>query len=273
METTIHYYYYNLDKEADRKEYSALCDALLRRGSKLFDSISADHYTYYRDKIKPLDGQTVTLEPKHLFDNQWNTAPTSTSESGLRVFDWAEGILPNRNIKQGQWLGLTPKMVAIRKNTLKCGYCGKQYQAQQGYVFCGACLDSEYLEEKELHLLRLMPICETWDNRAKLTQAERGWLVPQYVKAQTEGLTARGKARIKKKYSDIKKHRDKTIQNANREYDGFKWLMDRGVNTDNCIYYDHTGRFCFGWRKLVEGDTRIALLEKLSDFPFDYDIK
>src|SRR5574342_721932 len=143
----------------------------------------------------------------------------------------------------------------IRRNTHKCGYCGKQEPAQKGYVFCPHCIGSAYLKSSELHLLRMMPV-EFEGNRAPLTEAEQAHLLPLYKEAQLHG-----------------NERDKAIYIAETEFKGFTWLMDHGIKTDNCIYYSHTDRFSFGWRNPVDAEFLSELLDVVSEFPFAYEIK
>lgn len=273
MKTTIHYYKFNLDNVEEAKKYSWLRGKLKNQGLTLFDSMSLDHNDYYRNKIKPLNLKKVELDTANLFNNQWNTAPTETSDNGLRVFDWAEAIYENRNIKEGQYLDQTVEMTEIRQRIRKCGYCGKHYDIDHESNFCNSCLDSEYLEEKDLFLLRLLPISESDNNCLPLTEAEETEFIPRFTKAQIEGLTERGKKRIAKQRQDIESKFKDTTQNAKNEHDGLLWLLDNGVNINNCIYYDHTSYFCFGWKVPVSKDVRSKLLDMLNEFPFDYDIK
>jgi len=273
METTLHYYYFDTSDKDEANAYRMLCEDLRSMGLKCLLSITSDHYSFYKDKIKPLGGQTITLETKHLFNNQWNTAPTVTSSNGLRVFDWSEPIYDNRRIHEGMWLKQTSEMNEIRRNTLKCGYCGAQYQAAQGYVFCEKCLDSEYLEEKELYLLRLLPIFKTWSKRAPLTKAEKAHLLPLYIERQTTGTDSRNANKLRAQRQRIERQYQTATENAKDEHDGLLWLMDNGVSIDNVIYYNHTHRFCFGWRSPVSQAVKSKLLDVLCEFPFDYDIK
>ena len=273
IKTTLHYYKFNDIKDpAQAEEYRALCDKLKGLGLKKFATISPDHGAWLRDKIKPLDGQTVTLELKHVFNNQWNTGPTPASESGLRVFDWSEPIFPNERFRTGQWLEQTAEMRETRDNTSACGYCGYQTRAQRGDVFCPKCIDSEYLKKKELPLTRMQAVSDT-SRRAELTEAEAGHLLPLYREAQIHGSTERGKARIAAKRATIKADFEKETAGAKAKHDGFLWLMDNGLDVNNCIYYDHTGVFTFGWRQPVGPEVRGAILDVISEFQWPYCIK
>ena len=272
LKTKIHYYRFRLWEEDERVQYEALCQPLKDKGLKCFASIAANHSSFYREKIKPLDGQEITLELKHVFNNQWNTGPTETSESGLRVFDWAEPIYENKQVKEGMWLEQTPEMQEVRDNTNACGYCGYQTRAQRGDVFCPMCLDSEYLKESELHLTRMQAVSNT-KSRVPLTQAEKEHLLSKFKEAQIFGSTERGKKRIAALREKLETEYNVAVESAQTKHDGFIWLLDQGINTSNCIYYQHTDVFSFGWRKPLGEAELSTLLDVISEFPFAYEIK
>ncbi len=277
MKTIIHAYRFDVSKEDEKNAHAALCEALKNQGLRCFNAIaraSSDEHRHHRAAVKSRDGKTIELETKHLFDNQWNTAPIpGFSESGLRVFDWYEAIFPNVAIKEGYYLEQTTEMHEIRRNTLKCGFCGAQEPAAKGYIFCPHCLDSPYLGEDELKLTRLLPVEDARKKRAPLSESERAHLMPLYTNAQTVAKGSRAKASHEKKRRDTLAKYEKTVKDATIERDGFMWLLDSGVNIDNCIYYNHAGKFSFGWRSPVSPDVRDALLEIISEFPFPYEIK
>lgn len=66
---------------------------------------------------------------------------------------------------------------------------------------------------------------------------------------------------------------DNKVASLKRELDGELWLIDNRVPQNNAIYYNHTGRWCFGWKTPYTGDDRLKMLELLKKFPFDYDVK
>ncbi len=66
---------------------------------------------------------------------------------------------------------------------------------------------------------------------------------------------------------------EKSVAAKKKELDGTLWLLDHRIPDSNAIYYKHTGRWCFGWRTPYTGEARLALLESLKEFPFDYDVK
>jgi hypothetical protein len=280
METTIktvfHSYRFNIENPEQKQAYNDLKEKLSALGLKCFETWGgSSHY-------KPeLDGKTITLETEHLFNNQWNTAPIDgVSDIGLHIFDWAQDYLSrsmgmNPNIKMGHWLEQTPEMREARRNTVACGYCGKQEAAQKGSVFCPHCIDSQYLKSNELHLLRMKPVDAKHD-RAPLTEAERAYLLPIYRDAQTKGTTERGKARLVKLRADIEKKYEKVSIDAKIERNGFLWILDAGLGpnvVENCIYYTHTGKFSFGWRTPLDEETKSVILDKISEFPFPYELK
>lgn len=274
MRTVIHTYQFDTRKADERAAYVELAAKLSAGPHCMKSHGQGSHY------MPELSFREIELETEHLFDNQWNTAPIEgVSDKGLRVFDWAEDAIFDRGVentwlKQGHWLEQTAEMREIRRNTHKCGYCGKQEPAAKGYVFCPHCIDSEYLTEKDLPLTRMLPVDSPFGTeRAPLSEAERAHLLPLFREAQLHGTTERGKARRLKQRADIAAKAKSAIENATAERDGMLWLLDHGVNIDNVIFYSHTGRFGFGWRKPVDAALYSQLCDILCEFPFDYDIK
>jgi len=275
IRTKIYTYRFDLDKPEDSEAWSELQERLSAQGLTCFSAISTDRGYDWCKMLDSISGQTIELETKHLFKNQWNTASISgVSEQGLRVFDWARDIVDNRSMMVGHYLEQTDEMREVRRNTLKCGYCGKQEAAAKGYVFCPHCLDSQYLTEEQLlkGATRLVPV-DQGHNWTELSQAERDHLLPQYREAQIHGSTERGKERLAKQRRDIEEKYKKETANAKIERDGLIWLMDNGLSIDNVIYYDHKQMFSFGWRNPVSASVRDRILELISEFPFEYEIK
>lgn len=269
MQTTIHQYVFNIDNELEKEAYGTLCQKLNNMGLTCFESHGGG--SHYRPE---LNGKIIELDTTYLFGNQWNTAPIEgISELGLRIFDWAQDFEPygNRYLKRGHWLEQTNEMRKIRNNTVSCGYCGRQ-EIRRGKSFCFDCLDDEYLKSNELHLLRLRPIDST-GSRWALTQDEKDFLIPLYKKAQLVGSTKRGKERLAKQRASIEHELETSKANAQTKRDGLIWLLDHGVKIDNCIYYGHTNKFCFGWRNPVDAAFKAELLDILVEFPFEYEIK
>lgn len=269
IKTEMFIYRYDISDDKQREEYKALCESLKAQGKQCFNVI-ADSKPNDRTRMR---SGTIYIETDCLFSNQWNTSSDSPVNPDCRVFDWYEGIYPNKDIKEGHYTVITDEFRQLLDNVYKCGYCGSYHWAQKGLVFCDQCLGSEYLSEDLLHLLRLRPVSMDNKDRAKLSEAEKGYLLPLYVKAQTEGANTRAGQRLAKQRKDVISNAEKTIDNATIEREGFLWLLDHNINIDNCIYYNHTGKFSFGWRQPVSDSVRDKLLDVISEFPFPYEIK
>jgi hypothetical protein len=249
--------------QANDPAYKALRKTLAARGLR-------EMQVWHDGKGGPPEG-VHHVETQHLFDNQSNT------KEGFRVFDWYDGLSPNCSFRTGHYIADDAGFAALqelRRNTNRCAYCGHQEAAARGLVFHLDCLGSEYLERKDLHMIRMVCVADGFNAALpELTEAETAHLLPQYKEAQLHGNNARSKARIAKKRADLKAKFEKETENAKAEFEGFTWLMDHGVNIDNVIYYSHTGRFCFGWRKPIDSALYSELCEILCEFCFDYDIK
>jgi hypothetical protein len=79
------------------------------------------------------------------------------------------------------------------------------------------------------------------------------------------------KLKEREKETIAKLHQD--IEDSKKEIKAFEWLIEHNISLDNVIYYNHTGRFCFGWRNKISEKEVPELSQKLIDFPFEYDIK
>jgi hypothetical protein len=268
LKTTVTTFYFNISVPAEAEAYKTLCDKFAGLHIRCFDAYGRG--SHYYPKFE--NGVSIELETKHIFNNQWNAA------GGLRIFDFALDYLPNgnKNIKKGYYLDITPAMLAIREQTYACGYCGKQTRATPSKIFeeqfCPHCWDSQHLTKEALYLLRLQKISDRKD-RPELSQEEQDILYPLFKQAQIYGNIERGQARITKLRTDLLTERDKTIDQAITEYSGFTWLLDAGINTDNCIYYKHITTFSFGWRTPIDKDLISELRSSLANFPYKFEIK
>jgi hypothetical protein len=220
------------------------------------------------------DGE-ITLDTTHLFHDQWNTVADETG-NGYRVFDWVEYYDPtlSRGHRWGHYLEVTAEMIEARKVRHACGFCGNQEDSPSS-GFCDKCLDSPYLAQSELHLTRFLPVAESFGaKREPLTAEERAVREPLYIERQTTGKAARTEKQTAERRARILRDRERTIENAKTEADGFLWVLDNVPGVfENVIFYKHTGRFTFGWRKKLSADVVSRLLEVISEFPGSYDIK
>jgi hypothetical protein len=255
----------NLDRDEvkDKEEYFAMINRLreeVGRGT----SMGGDGFK------KPwwTEPTEIELETDWLFNNQWNT------KCGKRVYDWCEETVPNRSMKRGYYLVITEEMREVRRNTLKCGYCGKHEPAAKGYTFCHKCLSSEYLKEKDLKMLRLRPCDSPHTYRSpELTDAETARLLPLYKEQQLFGLHERGIARTKKMRDQIESKLINGCLKLQEEYERFTWLMDNGISVDNVIYYDHTKKTSFGWREPLSPKRTEEVLDIIDAFPWSWYVK
>ena len=270
LTTRIHAFRFNISNDDEREAWLAL-QAKLDDGRDCFEALAMNQGN--ARLVDPVDGQLVELETKHLFANQWNTAPIEgVSETGLRVFDWALDIWPNKSFKSGHYLEITPEMKAIRENTLKCGYCGVQHPRETDLTFCDRCLGSEYLKAGDLKMLRLYPISNSPSRYPALSEAEAAELLPRYTEAQLKG-DARRKAELAAQTRErVTREATAKIKRAEAERDGMLWLLDHDITTQNAIFYKHKSAFTFGWRTPLHFDVAVALSELLKRFPYDYEI-
>ena len=274
MKTKIHTYSFDLNDPAQREPYIQLSERLkaevkLRQRGHCMNVIAGydAEARKWGEVVKAAESAGVlTLETKHLFDNQWNSV-----EAG-RVFDWYEGInFENRLLKFGHWLEITPEMMAVRRNTVACGYTGQQFPADCGMTFntTPAGLGSFGLKESELSMLRLLPVWPEGVRRKELTAAEREELLPLYIAARQEG---QAKQRAKQR-AEVEAEYVKDCALAEMEHKGKLWLLDRSMTLENVIFYNHTARFSFGWRTAYGPKSAAALADALKGFPYAFDIQ
>ena len=223
---------------------------------------SADSQLYSRE---------INLNTDYLFEDQWSTV------EGFRLHNKSLFEWPALHIKEGYYIRQNPQMIAVLQGTAKCGHCS--HQAPVGEKdFCDKCISSPYLEVSHLHLLRMEPIEKAErrarefmkaSKRAPLTQEELAVVMPRYVEAQTKVQ----QKKEKELRATIKRDLEQKVELAETDAKGMLWLLDAGISVENLIFYPHTKTFCFGWRQPVSKEVRAELVEKLKEFPFDYEIK
>lgn len=229
------------------------------------------------------NGTTITLETAHLFDNQWNA--TDAQGVGFRAFDWlieAEAPFAGspmgapKGWRQGYYLEQTDEMREARASRAACGYCGKQRPMAGAPKFCPACIGSEYLEPERFHMTRLRPVDAQGDH-PPLTEEEQAERLATWKEARRESAKTQAGAKLAAFRARVESKAAKDRENAERERDGFLWLLDHdlgGLACDNVIFYSHTGRFNIGWRNKLDYGLACEIMGKLSDegFPFPYDV-
>lgn len=84
------------------------------------------------------------------------------------------------------------------------------------------------------------------------------------------------KESLKKRHADKLASIEKDIENSKIELAAFTWFIENGIDEryiENCIYYNHTGRFAFGWREKLSDEEKAELKELLVGFVYNYDLK
>lgn len=264
MQTTLHVFKFDI---REPEEKAAWCElkARLKDGPPCHGPVLADCYSPFKE----YDGTTVDLETEHLFNNQWNMV-----QGNLRVFDFALESLPyNPNLKRGHYLEQTAEMKEIRRNTIRCPYCGHSEPAAAGSVFCSRCLGSPYLKLEDVlkGCNRMTPV-DVERDWTPLTPAEQEHLLPLFKAARTAATNTQIAEFLKK----TKERARKKISRAYAERRGYERLIELGLGMlamQNVIYYDHTGRFGFGWREPLSDVELSTVLDVISEFSFPYDIK
>ncbi|MCK9569041.1 hypothetical protein M0R72_08875 [Candidatus Pacearchaeota archaeon] len=275
--TILHAYSIDVTEAQGRAAYDKLRDDLHALGlSKGGASLT---YSRFANAILPLDGREILLETQWVFCDQWNTAATTGSETGLRVFDWAE--MSGTTIKWGYWLEPKDETRNARAVRHVCGYCGHQEdiltEVPPEGVWCQTCLGSEYLRETELSLLRLLPVGQDRIKSGTINATVPGWLVEHYLATQRTARCRRLAASKVAKLANLQQG----IENAQTEYDAFQWLIARDIDFDNVIFYDHSGTFCFGWREPLSREEAEKIEAVLKDvagggrdvFAYKYEFK
>lgn len=281
------YYRIDVSRPEGRKAYTELCETLKEipfetwRISAVVNSGTLSKFlNSLREKLDiqvstadyQLHSREIHLETDYLFENQWNAA------EGFRLHNKTEFEWPALHIKEGYYIRQNPQMIAVLQGTAKCGYCG--HHAPVGEKdFCDNCISSPYLDVSQLRLLRMEPI-EAPERRAgkplktprsakPLSEEELAVIMPRYVEAQTK-LREQREAKLR---ADVEAGLNKVIELATIKHDGMLWMLDAGISTENVIFYPHIRTFCFGWRNPVSKEVRAELVEKLKQFPFDFEIK
>lgn len=286
MKTKLHSYYFHTGNIPDHQAYNLLRLTMAKQSrqaepKKFLESRTSgsgfEHLLLLESPTHNHSVYEVELDPKHLFDDQWNTVGRD-GHLGYRVFDWVEYISPHSvNIKRGHWLEVTDEMADARQNTLVCGYCGALYGTLHpdhltvtddpiGHKFCKKCLGSSYLKEDDLPLLRLWAVNVKASRLREglLTDEENDWLLPRYLEAQTESKAKDAEAIL----ASCLKRVEAAHHLANMEYEGMKMLIENGINTDNVIFNSHVPEFKFGWRSPLSPCVADAMLDKLKAIGF-----
>ena len=184
---------------------------------------------------------TYHVETDHLFDNQSNT------KEGFRIFDFADySRNPHvANTRYGHYIENIDELEAARAKRSKCGYCGHSEDDADG-EWCPKCRGSEYLEPSNYRLLQMLPV----SSRAKRDAEPPADVIADIEKQQMAGAKLRAEKKIAAKIAKLEQDQ----LNAAHEIEFIRACVELGFHTtllDNLIYYSHTNKFCFGWRKPI----------------------
>jgi len=286
IKAKIYFYRYDISKKDEKKAYlKEMETAKVFSGWTSPNTLHYINFSYESNKefneklkgltIKNLSGEVkkegiINIETKHLFNNQFNT------QEGFRLWNWRENIFLNKDIKEGYYIEMPKEYFNLLENTFSCGYCGKQYTREEkikkDLSFCDACLGSEYLKEDDLFLLRLKRINDKTE-RLPLNDCDNEILTDINLKEFERLNKIRKKENIKRIKAKLTKERKENIANSENEYKGFMWCLNKGIETDNLIYYNHTKTFCFGWRDKLNFEKEQQLKKDLKGFPFKFELK
>lgn len=223
---------------------------------------------------------TVTDSARSIHNNQFSTV------EGQHVFDmrilcqWdARGNRVARRV--GYILADDDGFKALqefRAGIGACGYCGARHVLAdlqgEGPHFCDKCAGSQFLKESDLQLLQILPLTLHFPKRKA---AVPEWLLTEYRAKQRDTSQRKAREGLARKLEALERKR------ANLALEGrlIEALAEAGLEwrlIENLIHYEHTGRFCFGWREPlapVDYDKIRFLVKtaKLDGFPIDYKVK
>lgn len=283
LSTTLVYYYFDITDSAQMAEWMAMKAEREAEGVECFNAIAhpRDHKYHGGGNVHGFRSTAVQLETEDLkcaFDNQWNTI------EGQRVFDWYEGIVPNKSIKAGHYIRITKEIHDYRARVFKCGYCGEGYWSESGDCpepgYCTACLSSPHLKETDLHLLVLsrlrLPFVTTKELQTYRAHSY-GLIAPElharYLREQGHATSMRDRERQARDRANVIADYTAAIDAAAVERDGKLWFLDNGYKLDNLIYYKHTGSFCYGWLRPLSNNEAAEWEVRLMQFPAPIEIK
>jgi hypothetical protein len=255
IKVKIKKYHLDITSEPETKEYKELTEKLNKADLQFFNVLSFQ-------KGNDIPEGWHEIDTDFLFSNQYNT------KSGFRIFEWYEIIHENKNIKEGYYISKgMDKLREAQKSQGICGYCGARYNLneQPKQTWCDKCLDSEFLTENDLCLLRILPV---------YPEPRRITLVPDNIKELWKekkkiGDKKRSEIKIAKRIESLKKE----IEEKKYELEITKKFIERGVDIDNMIYYSHINRFCWGWKDKISKTEADQIAWKLKGINVNVEFK
>jgi len=91
--------------------------------------------------------------------------------------------------------------------------------------------------------------------------------------APGHGTAEQRQSKIDQARAWLLEHTAKKITELQETQKRMLWLLDHGILTDNAIWYSHRDIVCFGWREKVSPEGVSAILDVISEYPYEYEIK
>lgn len=240
MKAEIKHYRFNISCPEQEKEYQELRNTLRKTVKTAMPHMGP---------CKLRDVTEVTLDPKYLFDNQWNT------EEGYRVMEWQYAIHDNKRIKEGYYLVLPKEAVELRERKRKCGYCGKLSDTEGVHL---ECVKSRYIDIKTLYLAYFGKIIN-----------------PVFPEPTEETLAVfyEGKKELAlRKLGEEQKAAERTYQETLVSVEWKRELVELGFyDLENVIYYSHKKALSIGWRNPLSVEETLRVKELLKDASFAWE--
>lgn len=263
-------YRYDISDLNEKIEYAKLVDYLQSKNYKKWTNYLGYNYNFEKNqnwwnKLYKL-GSVVEIDTSFLFEEQFNTTKSS---GNLRLHLWSEDIYPNKDIKQGYYLE-SEELLEVIKEQHKCGFCGARYNKENmpKDKICTKCLGSPYLSEDNIKLLRLNSVATPNGLKKYLTKEQVEKLKPKIFRERVKY----NKMVAKKDLKERLERNEKEFQTAKNEYYGTKWLLKKGFNVDNIIFYPHRDIFTLGWKTPLTFDEEQDVKKRLKDFKYSYEI-
>lgn len=240
MKAEIKHYWFNISCPEQEKEYQELRNTLRKTVKKAMP---------HRGSSKLREVTEVTLDPKYLFDNQWNT------KEGYRVMEWQYSVHENKDIKEGYYLILPKEAVELRERKRKCGFCSEMSDVEGPHLKCA---ESKYMSKDNLHLAYF----------GKIQNPEYPEPTEEVIQAFTESRKRLALAEVQRRIVDA----EKAFRDAQWVFSCEKEMIELGFyDLENVIYYSHKKKFSVGWRKPLTLEETLLVKEMFKDTSFDWE--
>lgn len=186
------------------------------------------------------------VETDHIFSNQYNTVGKD-GKPGYRIFEYCKELQMRtcKELDRGYYIASGIKEIREYQKTVSvCHYCGKQY-INTDLQFCNSCTGSQYLQEKDYHLLRLTNIHDKYSSKP---------LPEELIKTIKEAQKKANLEREAKNQADSLKRLENEIKDKMKDH-RFRLKLYENYFTygelNNLIHYSHKDTFTFGWRNKI----------------------